>query len=158
VNQSWFSTGTSATASITETTTNANAWMVAGMMNNSSDAFCGIAGSFIRESTSGVTGCLALVDSGAIAVNTSTQVRATQAASVAFGAFMLQLSPFAGGGYSSTNPTGATATPTSFGAIIFNGFDTMKSPNLGSGTSVNDDGVAYGNYYPPYGQIWPRYQ
>ncbi len=160
---SYYNTGTSATASLTLSTYQPNSWVVVGLANNSSDAFTAIAGSTLEESTSGVTACLALVDSGNVAtVNTSQIVRATQAASVAFGAFAFELSPYGGGGYNATtNPTGATAYPTDWNAAINNGgLPAMQvSTPVGTGIVANT-GVIYGNsptvpVYVPYGQMWP---
>jgi hypothetical protein len=153
VPQVWYNTGAGVSAAINETTTNPNAWIVGGFMNNDSSAF-----SSARESTSGVTACVALADSGNVpVVNTSTTVGVTQASGVSFGALAFQLSPFSGAGYNATvNPTGAIADATSFGLILFGGLAAMKSPYLGGGKSSGDSGVITGNNYPPYGQIFPR--
>jgi hypothetical protein len=138
-----YNTGTGTSANITETTTNPNAFLVMGAMNNSAFPFSGA-----REAASGVTTAVALADSGNVAVASSTTVSATQAL-CDFGCLALQLSLFAGG-------AGATAAPISFGILGFGGLAAMKSPYLGSGKWQSDSGVVYGNYYPPYGQIFPR--
>ena len=142
-------TGTSATATITPTTTDANDWLVCGMANNSTDGFTAIAGSNLRESTSGVTACAALVDSGVVAVAGATTVKATIAASVAWGAFAIQLRPFAGG-------APATAVPEGLNSLL-GGMALIKSPYPGTGNLQAGTGLIYGNVLEPYGQMWPRF-
>jgi hypothetical protein len=149
-----YNTGAGTGANISNFTTNPDAWLVAGCMNNSGFTYSGLG---TRESATTASACVGLADSGDVpVVNTPITITVPQSGSSVYGALMLQLSPFAGGGYSTTNPTGATATADSFGLILFGGLAAMKSPYLGGGKASGDSGVLTGNNYLPYGQIFPR--
>jgi len=152
----WYATGTSGTAAISETTVDPNDIVVAGFMNNSTDAFSAIAGTNQRENSgTGQTAVCCLVDSGVVStVNLSTTVQATIAASVAWAGFAMILRPFAGGGYTTTNTTGAISLPQTMNVPAVGGTELVK-PALAPGTgAAGNSGVIYGNVYRP-GQTFP---